>query len=190
MNNLPTLDELRIDCGLERLRLGATIIQQTIFDRIKNDIIKGNMIKNNINSIAPICFLKDFFSKETHFLYILYCTNLINKKQTPKWVLNKLDKYGFYIYVGETSNIIRRIVEHKRGSGSPKTSLFMEIELKYLECYNSKDHSYILKRENEISRLTMEQQKNIVDLFYDNEPNASFIINNLNEIINNWRTNI
>lgn len=90
-------------------------------------------------------------------------------KTLPVNLYDKIDKI-WYIYIlecrdlsyytGMTSDLVRRIKEHKMGNGARYTKCRLPVNLKYYEMYPSR--SAALKREAQIKQYSRKKKKELV----------------------------
>lgn len=110
------------------------------------------------------------------YVYMLKCW-----KKKPQFV-RKSPKHGVLIYTGFSSDIVRRLYEHKTGkmyrTRKPYTAQFNGLlELGYLEAYTTKKEA--MARERKIKSLGREGRiKLMVDLM-DEEKEIILEINNI-----------
>lgn len=64
-------------------------------------------------------------------------------------------------YTGYTSNLNKRLKQHKNGIGSKYTKTKLPVELVYYEELD--DKSFAIKRENQIKKLTVFEKEKLIE---------------------------
>ena len=78
-----------------------------------------------------------------------------------KWYLYILRCGDGTLYTGITTDVEKRLVQHRTGKGAKYTRGRQPLELVYRE--ECEDHSAALKREYEVKRLPREQKMMLID---------------------------
>ena len=78
-----------------------------------------------------------------------------------KWYLYILRCGDGTLYSGITTDVEKRLAQHRSGKGAKYTRGRQPLELVYQE--NCEDHSAALKREYEIKRLSREEKMALID---------------------------
>ena len=66
-------------------------------------------------------------------------------------------------YTGYTNNLLRRVKEHKKGTGAKYCRGKKDIELKYIETFMDRGAS--MKRELEIKTFTRKKKQELIEKF-------------------------
>jgi putative endonuclease len=75
------------------------------------------------------------------FVYILRCSN-------------------GSLYVGETRDVVHRVLDHNRGRGGAHTSKHRPVEMVYVEQYSNRDDAY--KREQQLKSWTRAKKEALI----------------------------
>ena len=68
---------------------------------------------------------------------------------------------GDTFYVGQTSNLDKRLIDHKSKKGAKYLRMFSSFKLVYTETYSTRSDA--LKREFEIKKLTKKQKISLIN---------------------------
>ena len=109
---------------------------------------------------------KSFFLFHEIYLYL-------SKKLKQSFVYILSNKNNTVFYVGVTSNLLKRIEEHKNGLGSKFTQKYNITELKYFETFS--DINQAIEREKSLKNWHRDWKLNLIkefnpklkDLYYE-----------------------